>query len=96
MLHGQQIDIAVPGDIKNMSALTNELFFTACKPLTVDRACQITRLYNIHISSSEWGGVTLSRLAHALAMPVYAVDHRQISPDTAYPLISFPVLAEAK
>ena len=55
MLHGQQIDIAVPGNIKNMSMLTNELLFTAFKPLSVDRASQIGCLYNIHILNASAG-----------------------------------------
>lgn len=63
MLHGQQIDIAMPGDIKNMSILTNELFFTAFKPLSVDRASQITRLYNIHISSNVSAALKLMHLS---------------------------------
>jgi hypothetical protein len=60
MLHGQQIDIAMPGDIKNMSILTNELFFTVFKPLSIDRASQITRLYNIHIPSNASAALKLS------------------------------------
>ena len=62
MLHGQQIDIAVPGNIKNMSMLTNELLFTAFKPLSVDRASQIGCLYNIHILNAS-AGLILRRLS---------------------------------
>jgi hypothetical protein len=52
VLHGQQIDIALPGDIKYMSVPANELFLPALKTVSVNRASQINSLYNIHILSN--------------------------------------------
>ena len=52
VLHGQQIDIALPGDIKYMSVPANELFLPSLKTVSVNRASQIKSLYNIHILSN--------------------------------------------
>ena len=48
MLHGQQVHIALAGDIKGMPMRTNKLFSPGFEPHAVYRASQIIRLENIH------------------------------------------------
>jgi hypothetical protein len=50
VLRRQQVDIALPGYVKNMPVAAHKLFFMILKPRSVNRAGKIMCLYDFHFS----------------------------------------------